>query len=150
MGELILIRHGQTSWNKEVIFRGRADIKLSSYGIKQAELLSERLKKIRVNFNKNQKEFSKDLCVAHGNYTRYETGKYNMRTDFLFSLYEYFNVNLHWLITGEGKMFCDGRDVEIVTDKDVKQCLLKKIDIMDTKKMMILMKFIEMEDIRNG
>jgi len=49
MGELILIRHGQTSWNKEVIFRGRADIELSSYGIKQAEVLAKRLKNRKID-----------------------------------------------------------------------------------------------------
>jgi broad specificity phosphatase PhoE len=38
-----LIRHGETDWNAEKIFRGRADIELNANGIKQAELLAQYL-----------------------------------------------------------------------------------------------------------
>ena len=33
-----LVRHGQTAWNKEEIFRGRADVPLNEMGLKEAEL----------------------------------------------------------------------------------------------------------------
>lgn len=39
MAELILARHGETVWNVEKIYRGRADVNLDEVGIKQAELL---------------------------------------------------------------------------------------------------------------
>jgi broad specificity phosphatase PhoE len=39
MAELILARHGETVWNVEKVFRGRADVSLDEVGIKQAELL---------------------------------------------------------------------------------------------------------------
>ena len=39
--ELVLVRHGQTKWNVEEIFRGRADIELNDHGRRQAELLGE-------------------------------------------------------------------------------------------------------------
>jgi len=39
MAKLILARHGETAWNVERIFRGRADVNLDEVGIKQAELL---------------------------------------------------------------------------------------------------------------
>jgi alpha-ribazole phosphatase len=38
---IILIRHGQTAWNAEEVFRGQADIELDETGLKQAELLAE-------------------------------------------------------------------------------------------------------------
>jgi len=41
---VILIRHGQTAWNKEEIFRGRADIPLDDVGRRQAQALAEALR----------------------------------------------------------------------------------------------------------
>jgi len=43
MLELILVRHGQTLWNFEKVFRGRSDIPLAEEGVKQAEALAEYL-----------------------------------------------------------------------------------------------------------
>jgi broad specificity phosphatase PhoE len=43
MVKLILARHGETVWNVEKIFRGRADVDLDEVGIKQAELLGKYL-----------------------------------------------------------------------------------------------------------
>ena len=40
---IMLIRHGETEWNKEEIFRGRADIELNETGLKQAQLLAQYL-----------------------------------------------------------------------------------------------------------
>jgi broad specificity phosphatase PhoE len=50
MLEIIIIRHGETAWNKADIFRGRVPIGLSEEGLKQAEKLAEYLsqKKIKV------------------------------------------------------------------------------------------------------
>ncbi len=44
MTSIYLIRHGQTAWNKEEIFRGRTDIPLDETGLKQAELAGEYFK----------------------------------------------------------------------------------------------------------
>jgi broad specificity phosphatase PhoE len=43
MTELILARHGETVWNVEKIYRGRADVNLDEVGIKQADLLGKYL-----------------------------------------------------------------------------------------------------------
>ena len=40
---LFLVRHGRTQWNKEEIFRGRADIPLDEVGRKEAERVADRL-----------------------------------------------------------------------------------------------------------
>ncbi len=44
MLELILIRHGETAWNAEKIFRGRTEIPLDETGKRQAALLADYLK----------------------------------------------------------------------------------------------------------
>ena len=40
---LLLVRHGETVWNADTVYRGRADIPLSDNGRQQAELLGRRL-----------------------------------------------------------------------------------------------------------
>jgi broad specificity phosphatase PhoE len=47
MATLYLVRHGQTDWNKEKIFRGRADVPLNDYGREEAEALSRYLQDVR-------------------------------------------------------------------------------------------------------
>jgi broad specificity phosphatase PhoE len=44
MTSIYLIRHGQTAWNKEEIFRGRTDVPLNEIGMREAELAGEYLK----------------------------------------------------------------------------------------------------------
>jgi broad specificity phosphatase PhoE len=48
MAKLILARHGETTWNVEKVFRGRADVGLDEVGIKQAELLGKYLRNWRL------------------------------------------------------------------------------------------------------
>ena len=38
---IYLVRHGQTAWNREEIFRGRTDVPLDETGLKQAELVGQ-------------------------------------------------------------------------------------------------------------
>ncbi len=49
MTEIILVRHGETEWNIEEIFRGRIDIEMNETGIKQAELLAEYLGDLKID-----------------------------------------------------------------------------------------------------
>lgn len=43
MTRIILVRHGETEWNRIERFRGSADIPLNENGLKQAELLARRV-----------------------------------------------------------------------------------------------------------
>jgi len=46
---IYLVRHGQTAWNKEEIFRGRTDIPLDETGLKQAELVGQYFKAMEIH-----------------------------------------------------------------------------------------------------
>jgi len=47
--EIILVRHGETEWNTQQIFRGRIDIELNETGIRQAELLAKHLSQLEIH-----------------------------------------------------------------------------------------------------
>lgn len=49
MTTLYLVRHGQTAWNREEVFRGRADIPLNETGRKEALLTGEYLRNVKVD-----------------------------------------------------------------------------------------------------
>ncbi len=43
MVDILLLRHGETLWNREEIFRGQSDIPLNDFGRRQAEALGKTL-----------------------------------------------------------------------------------------------------------
>ena len=43
MTELILLRHGETEWNRELRFQGQVDVPLNATGHAQAQRLAQRL-----------------------------------------------------------------------------------------------------------
>jgi len=47
--KLILVRHGETAWNKEERFRGRKNIPLNDSGILQAKLAAEFLSRYKID-----------------------------------------------------------------------------------------------------
>lgn len=48
MTTIMLIRHGNTDWNVEEIFRGRANVELNEVGVKQAQLLAQYLEGVPI------------------------------------------------------------------------------------------------------
>ncbi|HSI54977.1 MAG TPA: histidine phosphatase family protein [Ramlibacter sp.] len=43
MTELILLRHGETDWNRELRFQGHVDVSLNGIGLEQARRLAQRM-----------------------------------------------------------------------------------------------------------
>lgn len=67
--------------------------------------MNERIKQIRKILGLTQQKFADRLGIARGNIAAYEVGK-NPPSDAVIALIcREFNVNEHWLRTGEGEMF---------------------------------------------
>jgi broad specificity phosphatase PhoE len=49
MTSIYLVRHGQTAWNKEEIFRGRTDISLDETGLREAALAGGYLREKKID-----------------------------------------------------------------------------------------------------
>src|SRR5690554_3259743 len=65
----------------------------------------ERLKFIRKSLNLNQEQFASSLGLTQGGYSDIERGKNNISNKTKLSLKNVYNINLHWLETGNGEMF---------------------------------------------
>jgi phosphoserine phosphatase len=49
MTSVYLVRHGQTAWNKEEVFRGRTDVPLNDEGLREAELAGGYFKGLEID-----------------------------------------------------------------------------------------------------
>jgi len=64
-----------------------------------------RLKKIREALKLKQKEIAQQLNISSPSYSELEAGKYKPRFELISKLSREFNVNLYYLMFGEGDMF---------------------------------------------
>lgn len=78
---------------------------------------SRRLQQLIKALNMNQSKFAKHLGVTQPNISRMITGESRISTEILNRIIlTHKNVNLHWLLTGEGEMFMDvpqGKNPEV-------------------------------------
>ena len=66
MNNLILVRHGQSHWNKERRFTGWADIDLTDKGKEEARLAGELIKKTDIKFDAFEKFIHKNFIFGGG------------------------------------------------------------------------------------
>lgn len=64
-----------------------------------------RLKRVRQGLNLDPAQISDILSVKKNSYYKYEDGSRFPQPDILLSLITYLNVNVNYLLTGEGEMF---------------------------------------------
>ena len=62
MTRIILVRHGETTWNVEGRYQGQEDTPLSQRGLQQGQLLAEGLRNIPI-----------DLCISSPLQRSYQT-----------------------------------------------------------------------------
>lgn len=65
----------------------------------------ERLKKLRNVLGLTQTEFAEKLCIKQSAYSSIESGKTKLNDRYISQICMVFNVNEHWLRTGEGSIF---------------------------------------------
>ena len=68
-------------------------------------MIGENLKSIRIKSGLSQAAFATQFDMTQTTYSQYETEKRSVPDDFKQQLAERYNINLHWLITGQGAMY---------------------------------------------
>ncbi len=67
--------------------------------------IGDRIKAVRSEIGLNQAEFSSAIGVTQGNLSRYEKMKQEPSINIISKMICEYNINAHWLLTGEGSMF---------------------------------------------
>ncbi len=128
MVDIYLLRHGQTAWNKDLIFRGRADVPLDDHGLAQAKCAVKALENtplVEIHSsplsravqtahptadakNLPLKEAPELLDIDYGQWT----GKSQVEIEKLFP-----ELNRQWLQCPEQVHFPDGEDLSAVRER---------------------------------
>ena len=69
--------------------------------------IKDRLKKIREHLGLSQQEMADKLEILVTTISKYERGVISPASNFLIKMVVLFNVDLNWLIAGQGHMFLD-------------------------------------------
>ena len=120
------------------------------------EKVAERIQEIRYDHGMTKTEFADKTSWGRSSITRYESGLYAPSAENLFDLIEKFNVNLNWLVTGDGKKYNHSRDLYIAepgvqykkespTPEMIEDMYLlaKRIEMMEHPKRVLIIKFID-------
>jgi transcriptional regulator with XRE-family HTH domain len=75
--------------------------------MKEEKTIAGRVKYIRKTLKLTQRELSQKINVSITYICDIEKGKYKPKCDFLENISRVLNVNLYWLLFGEGEMFLD-------------------------------------------
>ena len=67
--------------------------------------MNERIKRIRKELGLTQQEFAERINIGRGTLANYEVGRNEPIDAVIFLICREFDVNEHWLRTGEGEMF---------------------------------------------
>ena len=67
--------------------------------------IASRIRAVREALNLTQKQLAQRLNISGPTLSEFENGKLPPNFDFIFNIYREFNVNLYYLLYGEGEMF---------------------------------------------
>ena len=73
--------------------------------IMQQETIEKRIQTVRKQLKLSQEELSTQIGISYRSYSSYERGDRKPSFEFLALLFEKYNINLNWLIVGQGEMF---------------------------------------------
>lgn len=80
--------------------------------------INRRLRLIRETRKESQAKFSTRLSIPQSTYAQYELDKRSIPDELKMQLASDFHINLHWLITGEGPMYTDGKEGDVASGKE--------------------------------
>lgn len=93
-------------------------------------MIGERIKMVRKALNLTQEEFAKKIHAKRNTITQYEIGRNEPQSAIITIMCEKYNINRHWLETGEGEMFnLVSKELEIT--RFVERITLKKESELD-------------------
>jgi len=81
-------------------------------GVKHA--IGQRLKKLREELNLSQGKMANLLGVSQSALSKWESGKREIPIGVLIKLKQKFNVNLNWLLSGQGDMFLPPQEIPLL------------------------------------
>ena len=79
-------------------------------GVKQVMSINNRIKQVRNSLELTQIKFAERITLSNGYYARLELGTQQINERVIRLIINEFNINEHWLKTGEGEMFIDESD----------------------------------------
>ncbi len=80
--------------------------------------MKNRLKQIRIKLGFNLVQMAEKLQIEPNTYKGYEYKTKNLPCDFLILLIKKLDVNINWLLTGEGEMFVKPLTIDKNTKKE--------------------------------
>ena len=86
----------------------------------ETETLEKRIQKVRKTLKLSQEEISTQIGITYRAYSGYERGERKPSFEFLIQLFKIFNINLNWLIAGEGEMFNAPKYDDVKDDLKIK------------------------------
>lgn len=107
--------------------------KLHTFGVEmQEETYSERLRKFRSKLGLSVAKLAAVTGIPARTISSYERGEYKPSFDFLSAMYELFEMNINWIISGVGQMKNPKKfeDVEDVMEAKV-MAILKKQGVIE-------------------
>ncbi|SFA88085.1 Helix-turn-helix domain-containing protein [Acetitomaculum ruminis DSM 5522] len=78
--------------------------------------MNERIKEIRKYFKMTQVKFARSISIAQNTLSQYEKGISTPLDAIIASICKVYNVDEHWLRTGEGEMFVNKEKKELLAD----------------------------------
>lgn len=84
-------------------------------------VLSGRLSAIRKTLGLNQKQLAELAEMDQGQLSNMERGKFRIQIDLLLALIQKKNVNINWLLTGEGPKFLPKKDGTATLHEDAEE-----------------------------
>ena len=112
----------------------------------ETKTLGDRLKAIRQAKNLTLQELAAIIGSSHGYLSQVERNQKKPGSEILLSLKQHLNVNINWLLTGEGEMFIKNNE-DIGPVDDITKKILLLLRDMDKEKKREVLKHIEKEKL---